>query len=286
MNAAIDIRALIDEDCFEIALMQIFPMADARRLADDEHWLCPFHLDPAMEQVRLGMKSWLVRAGGRTILVDTCIGQHKQRPRHPAWHQRSSDRLLREIAAVGLTPEDIDIVLCTHLHADHVGWNTRLVDGRWVPTFPRARYAMSRREVEDWQALTLASPGPVNHGAFTDSILPVVEHGLALYVTAGDQLAEGVTVEALPGHTVEHFGLHVARAGGAALFCGDAIHSPIQLRVPEWTSAFCGDPQLAIATRIAMLERAAEEGIELFPAHFRGPGRLRIRRDGDAFRPA
>ncbi|WP_232494656.1 MBL fold metallo-hydrolase [Novosphingobium kaempferiae] len=280
------IRPLIDEDCFEIGLNHIFPMADAARIAGEESWLCPDHLDPAMEKVRLGMKSWLVRAGGRTILVDTCIGQHKERPRHAAWHRRGSDRLLRDLAAEGLAPNDIDLVLCTHLHADHVGWNTRLEDGRWVPTFPRARYAMSRREVGDWRALAAASDVPVNHGAFEDSILPVVDHGLALYVTAGDELAEGVTVEALPGHTVEHFGLHLHRREGAALFCGDAIHSPIQLRVPEWTSAFCGDPDLAVATRIAMLDRAAEEGIELYPAHFRGAGSLRVRRDGNAFGPA
>lgn len=281
-----EIRPIIDEDCFEINLTHIFPAADPARLAGEEHWLCPEHLDPAMAKVRLGMKSWLVRAGGRTILVDTCIGQHKKRPRHAAWHRRTSDRLLRELAAIGLAPEDIDIVLCTHLHADHVGWNTRLLDGRWVPTFPNARYALSRREAEDWRVRAAASDEPVNHGAYVDSILPVVEHGLAFYVAAGDDLADGVTIEALPGHTIDHFGLHVRRREGGALFCGDAIHSPLQLRVPEWTSAFCGDPQLAIATRIAMLDRAADEGFELFPAHFRGSGSLRVRRDGGAFRPA
>ncbi|MFC0204591.1 MBL fold metallo-hydrolase [Novosphingobium soli] len=284
--AEVRIAPLIDEDCFEIGLNHLFPSADAARLAGEADWLCPDHLDPSMATVRLGMKSWLVRAGGRTILVDTCIGQHKERPRHPAWHRRASDRLLRELSHAGLAPTDIDLVLCTHLHADHVGWNTRLEDGRWVPTFPRARYAMSRREMEDWRARARHSAEPVNHGAFADSILPVVDAGLALFVTAGDALAEGVTVEALPGHTAEHFGLHVDRPQGAALFCGDAIHSPVQLLVPEWTSAFCGDPDLAIATRIAMLDRAAHEGLELYPAHFRGAGSLRIRRHGGAFRPA
>jgi glyoxylase-like metal-dependent hydrolase (beta-lactamase superfamily II) len=282
----IDIRPLIDADCFTIALNRIFPEADRAKLAGEAHWLCPNHLDAAMDNVLLGMKSWLVRLGGQVILIDTCIGQHKERQRHPAWHRRTSDRLLRELNAAGLTAEDVDIVLCTHLHADHVGWNTRLENGRWVPTFPRARYAMSRREVEAWRDRSRGSAQPVNHGAFDDSILPVVEEGLAFFVSAGDEIGPGAIVEGLPGHTPDHFGLRVERPQGAALFCGDAIHSPLQLLIPEWTSAFCENPPQAVATRCEMLGRAADQDTELFPAHFRGAGSLRVHRDGPAFRPA
>ncbi len=283
---AVQIQPIVDEDCFEIALGHIFPTADASRLRGEEEWLCPLHLDPALAQVRLGMRSWLVRIGERSILVDTCIGQHKERPRHPAWHRRESDRLIRELAALRLSPNDIDLVMCTHLHADHVGWNTRLENGRWVPTFPNARYAMSRCELGFWQECAAASAEPVNHGALADSILPVIERGMALFVHGGDELVPGLTVTPLPGHTVDHFGLRVRRPEGDALLCGDAIHSPIQLRNPEWTSAFCGDPERAVATRVAMLERAAEEGVELYPAHFRGSGSMRVRRADGAFRPA
>jgi len=232
------------------------------------------------------MKSWLIRLGRLNILVDTCIGQHKERPRHAAWHRRASDRLLRHLAETGLSPDDIDIVLCTHLHADHVGWNTRLDNGRWVPTFPRARYAMSRRELDDLRRAAAENAGPVNHGALEDSILPVVERQMALFVSPGDELAPGATVVSLAGHTPDHFGLHLKRSTCDALFCGDAIHSPLQLRFPEWTSAFCADATAAVATRIAMLDRAAGDGVELYPAHFRGTGSLRVRRADGAFRPA
>lgn len=283
--ADVEILPIVDEDCFDIALTHLFPSAAAGRLAG-EAWLCPDHFDPVQQRIRLGMKSWLIRTAGLNILVDTCIGQHKQRPRHAAWHARTSDRFLRELAAAGVVPDDIDIVLCTHLHADHVGWNTRLDNGHWVPTFPRARYAMSRRELDDWRCIAAAGDPLVNHGALADSILPVVERDMALFVAAGDALAPGITMLSLPGHTVDHFGLHVRRPTRDALFCGDAIHSPVQLRVPEWASAFCGDPALAIATRIAMLERAADEGLELYPAHFRGAGSLCVRRADGAFRPA
>lgn len=283
---ATEIVPIVDEECFEIALEAIFPAANPAALGAAHDWLSPDHLDPERTRVRLGMKSWLVRAGGCNILVDTCIGQHKDRSRHPAWHRRTSDRLLRELAGAGLAPEDIDIVVCTHLHADHVGWNTRLDNGRWVPTFPRARYGMSRRELAGWRDLAAASTEPVNHGAYVDSILPVVESGQAVFLAPGDLLAPGVRVEALPGHTIDHFGLLVTRKDADALFCGDAIHSPLQLHFPEWTSAFCTDPAMAIATRRAMLGRVADEGIELYPAHFRGAGCMRIARAGDAFQPA
>jgi glyoxylase-like metal-dependent hydrolase (beta-lactamase superfamily II) len=282
----IDIRPLVDADCFTIALNRIFPEADLTRLTGEEHWLCPDHLDATMDNVLLGMKSWLIRLDGQVILIDTCIGQHKDRPRHPAWHRRTSDRLLRELSVAGHTAQDVDLVLCTHLHADHVGWNTRLEDGRWVPTFPRARYAMSRREVEAWRDRARGSAQPVNHGAFDDSILPVMEQGLAFFVSAGDEIGPGAVVEGLPGHTIDHFGLRLDRPQGAALFCGDAIHSPLQMLIPEWTSAFCENPQEAITTRFEMLGRAAEHDTELFPAHFRGAGSLRVRRAGSAFRPA
>lgn len=281
-----EIVPIVDEDCFEIALNAIFPLARAERLVPESSWLCPDHLDTGLTRVKLGMKSWLIRTEPYIILVDTCIGQHKERPRHAAWHHRASDRYIRDLAALGLSPNDIDFVFCTHLHADHVGWNTRLENGRWIPTFPRARYAMSRRELDDWRIAAAGSDQPVNHGALEDSLLPVVEREMAHFVGAGDELVPGATIVSLPGHTVDHFGLLLKRNISDALFCGDAIHSPLQLRFPEWTSAFCGDAGAAIATRIAMLDWAADEGLELYPAHFRGSGSLRIQRADGAFRPA
>lgn len=281
----IEIVPIIDEDCFEIALETMFPLAQSERLAAEASWLCPDHLDTTFARVRLGMKSWLIQTGRHNILVDTCIGQHKERPRHAAWHNRASDRYLRNLAKVGLSPNDIDFVLCTHLHADHVGWNTRMENGRWAPTFPRARYAMSRRELDDWLSVAAGSDEPVNHGALEDSILPVVDSRMAHFVGAGEELVPGASIISLPGHTLDHFGLQLKRNTCDALFCGDAIHSPLQLCFPEWSSAFCDDAATAAATRIAMLGRAVDEGLELYPAHFRGNGSLRIRRVDNGFRP-
>lgn len=281
----IDVAAIVDAECFEIDLTRIFPSGSADALAG-QAWLEPDHADLARSTIKLGMHSFLLRTPTLNILIDTCIGADKPRPAHNAWHQRRSMRFVDDLRAQGLTPEDIDLVFCTHLHADHVGWNTRLLDGRWVPTFPNARYAMSRQEFEQWRTAQAASEAPVNHGAFRDSLLPVEEHGQALFADVGEVLTPGIEIVALAGHTSDHRGLQVRHDGGCALFCGDAIHSPVQLVHPHWASAFCGDPDVAVATRLAMLERVAQDDVHLFPAHFRGSRMVRIRPVGDGYRLA
>lgn len=276
------VTAIVDQDCFEIDLHRIFPTADATLLAEHP-WLAPHHYDPVGQRIRLGMHSFLIRTPTLNILVDMCVGEHKERPRHPAWHRQTGSRFLPGLAAAGLTPDDIDLVFCTHLHADHVGWNTRLIDGRWVPTFPKARYAVSAQELAFWQAEQAASAEPVNHGAYLDSVLPIVEAGLAMPVAPGDRLDGGLHFTDLAGHTPGHMGLEVVRPGARALFCGDAIHSPIQLPFPDWSSAFCDSAQASARTRRAMLNHAADNGLLLCPAHFRHVRAVRICRHGDNF---
>ena len=147
--------------------------------------------------------------------------------------------------------------MCTHLHADHVGWNTRLDSGRWVPTFANARYVMSQTEI-DHRAGEAAAKPEANHGSFQDSVLPVVERGLVTTVEAGAEIADGARLLALPGHAPGQIGLEFAAGNGErVVFCGDAIHSPAQVFQPEWSSAFCHDQSLARTTRRALLERAA-----------------------------
>ncbi|RVT90951.1 MBL fold metallo-hydrolase [Sphingomonas crocodyli] len=278
------VTAIIDEPCFEIELSRIFPGADPARFAD-EHWLDPDHLDRARAMVRMGMQSWLIRTGRLNILIDSCIGAHKDRAAHPAWHMRDTNSLMDGLRAEGLGPADIDLVFCTHLHADHVGWNTELRDGHWVPTFPNARYAMSAIDYDDMAQRDAASATPVNFGAFRDSILPVVATNQAMFVSGGDELAQGISILSLAGHSIDHLGVEVRGGGKAGLFCGDAIHSPIQLIEPALQSAFCTLPEAAAVTRLAMLERVAEHGHMLFPAHFRGAGMARLARKGASFRP-
>ncbi|MET0375454.1 MAG: MBL fold metallo-hydrolase [Rhizorhabdus sp.] len=233
---------------------------------------------------RLGLHSWLLRTPTLNLLIDTCIGADKERGSGP-WSRRQSTRLLDELAAQGLQPEDIDFVACTHLHGDHVGWNTRLEDGRWVPTFPRARYGISAVEVEAWARLDAVSDTPVNYGAYRDSILPIVESGQALYVGPGEILAPGVEIVPLPGHTLSHFGIEVDHGGDRALFCGDALHSPVQLVDPRWPSMFCEDRVLGIETRVSMLDRVVDERMLLLPAHFRGARAVYLKRQEGGFLP-
>ncbi|MEM0908718.1 MAG: MBL fold metallo-hydrolase, partial [Pseudomonadota bacterium] len=224
----------------------------------------------------LAVRSWLINAGTRTILVDTCIGNHKERPRWPTWHQRSSDGYLRALSAAGVSPEAVDIVFCTHLHADHVGWNTTLRDGRWVPTFKNARTLVGRADYLHYEALATDD----KHGAFADSVAPIMEHGLMDLVDDGYDLGPGLTLTASPGHSPGHMCLEAP--GG--IFAGDAIHSPFQLADPTIACAFDTDAALAIATRLALLERVAESGVLLIPTHFPARGRARIARHGHGFR--
>ncbi|RAH97758.1 MBL fold metallo-hydrolase [Acuticoccus sediminis] len=272
---------IVDLDPFPLPASMLFPGRDLAELAPYRDVLAPDHVDFEAEAILLGVQSWLVRSAGLTVLVDTCVGEHKARPARADWHQRSATQYLANLAAAGVAPEEVDVVLCTHLHADHVGWNTRLVDGRWVPTFPNARYLIGRTELAHWAAVNGSNPA----GAYADSVLPVVEAGLVDAVEDGYEIASGLTLMPHPGHTPGQVGLRFAGPHGPTVICGDAIHSPLQVYRPEWSSGFCVDPGLAIASRVALLEDAADRGTCLLPAHLRRWTGMRIRAEGDAFVP-
>lgn len=261
---------VIDLDPFALPLAFLFPGATLEALGTARDTLTGTHVDWANGTVLLAVKSHLIRFGGKTILIDTCVGEHKQRPARPEWHQRTGTSYLANLAAAGCTPDDIDIVMCTHLHADHVGWNTRLVSGRWVPTFANARYLMSQTEINH-RVSEIAVKPQANHGSYQDSVLPVFQHGLVTAVQTGDEIVDGGTILSLPGHAPGQIGLELAASRDERLvFCGDAIHNPLQVFQPDWSSAFCHDPMLAKKTRRALLERAAADNLRLLPAHLRG----------------
>ncbi|MBC9178306.1 MBL fold metallo-hydrolase [Pseudoroseomonas ludipueritiae] len=280
-DAVVDVIADIDRFALPAGFL---PDCDLDALLPHRALLEPDHVDFAGGTFLLGVQALLLRVAGLVVLVDTCVGENKSRPNHPAWHERSATGFLERLAAVGVAPEAVDVVFCTHLHADHVGWNTRLLNGRWVPTFPRARYLIGKRELAQWMGRAQQDPG-VNHGSHADSLLPVLEAGLVETVEDGHELAPGVTLVPLPGHTKGQMGLRLERNGARAIFCGDAIHSPVQVLRPEWSSRVCTDPQAAIATRRDLLECAADEGALLVPAHFRNCGCARVRREGEGFLP-
>ena len=202
---------VVDLDRFELKLRWLFPDADPALLEADRHWLEPNFMHG--EIVALSIHSLVLRVGGRVVLIDTCVGEHKPRPRHPSWHERAATTYAERLAAVGLRAEDIDVVFCTHLHADHIGWNTQLLNGRWVPTFPNARYLMGRTELAYWKAELRNRPAEdVNHGSYADSILPVIERGKADLVDTDHEILDGLVVCALPGHTPGKWGCRFGEA--------------------------------------------------------------------------
>ena len=281
---SVTVHRVVDMDPFRLRLSFILPQADIGQLDEHKEWLAQGHIDYATGDVLLAVQSHVVSIGGKVILVDTCVGEHKPRTRRAEWNARRNSPYLANLAAAGCRPEDVDYVLCTHLHVDHVGWNTRLEDGRWVPTFPNARYVVSGIELAHTQAEVARDP-QVNHGSYADSVLPIIEAGLVETVRAGDSIAAGTELVALPGHTPGQTGLKVSTGDGPSLvICGDAIHTPVQIFRPEWSSAFCCDGGEAARTRTGLLEEACGSDMVLVPAHLRGSG-LRIRRERGGFRP-
>jgi len=263
---------------------QYFPGFDRELLRRHISWLVPDHYSPAHDRLVTSIHSWLIRTPRHTILLDCCAGNHKERPGFARFHRLDTPYLAR-MAAAGASPEDIDIVLCTHLHADHVGWNTMLRDGRWVPTFPKAKYLFSRTENEigNPDRNPAAAADPQRNNAYHDSVLPVIESGQAVLIDGVHAIDDTMLVEPAPGHTPGHVVLKLADRDQRALFCGDAMHHPLQVYAPHWNSRFCELPEEARVTRRRLLEHCAEDNALLFPIHFGAPHVAAIARAGDAF---
>ena len=245
-------------------------------------WLHPHYATPDGQQV-MNFQGFVVQAPGLNVMLDTCIGNERDRFYDVFANLNTS--FIADLGTLGLTPADIDVVLCTHLHFDHVGWNTRLDNGRWVPTFPNARYLFSRRDFEHFRDTNEESD---HAAAFLDSIVPVMEAGLGEIVEADiavhREIADGVWLEPAFGHSPGCCTIHARREGPEALFWGDVVHHPIQLVRPDLPFFFDMDIAAASATRRRVLERAADGDITCFPAHFRSTSAGQVRRDGDVYR--
>jgi len=262
---------------------QFFPEFDAAVFKQHEHWLAPTYYAPELGRLVASIHSWLIRLGGRTILVDACSGNHKPRPGMPRFDNLNTAYLDR-LRAAGVQPEEIDLVLCTHLHVDHVGWNTRLENGRWVPTFPRAKYVMSRTDHGHWAAAA-GKPGTEAYqvNTYNDSVLPIVEAGLAEMVDDSHDLGRGLLIRPSPGHTPGHIRIDLESQGKRAMFSGDALHNPVQVPLWRWNSRFCEDPARARQSRHELLAHCAESHALLMPAHFAPPHAAYIKAAGDGF---
>ena len=247
-------------------------------LAENRSWMQPNALDDK-DTLLLCFQSYIVKTPHHTILVDSCIGNDKPRGR-PAWSMKSDDKFMRGLAAAGFSVNDIDYVMCTHMHVDHVGWNTRLDNGRWVPTFPKAKYVFGQKEYDYWNAENAKKENPV----YTDSVLPVIEAGRAEIVKHDHQIGDHTRLLPTPGHTPGHLAFCFGKGGDEAVMSGDLMHSPLQTRYPELSVNFDVDKEQSAKTRRSFLERYCDTKTLCCTAHFPSPSVGRIKRWGDGFK--
>jgi len=252
--------------------VMFFPDYSAEVVDKHRDWIYPNHIDEDSGRIIASMHSYLIETPHHNILIDTCIGNDKERMPYRDWH-RMQTPWLANLKAAGVTPDQIDYVMCTHLHVDHVGWNTRLQNGQWVPTFSNAKYVFSEIEFEFWKNERNAENpevfNAVNNQTFDDSVLPIM--GLAELIEGEvDLIDDMLHISPAPGHTPGSITVTLSSAGDKALFTGDICHHPIQVYEPHWNSAFCEIPDKAISTRKEVLEFCIESNAIMMPAHF-GP---------------
>ena len=260
-----------------------FPGVDAKLLRPYLDWLVPLHYDPATDTFPMLIQSWVLRSGSRTILIDTCFGNDKDRPGYGyADHLRTP--YLDRLRAVGVAPEDVDIVLCTHLHLDHCGWNTRLENGRWVPTFPNAKYIWSRLDQDDsLQQMTDQRALPFARTVYADSVAPVIAAGQARAVDGVFAVDDNILLRPAPGHSPGSLRIEVTSRGKTGVFSGDILHSALQIPLWQYGSVIDFDRREATEARHALLAFCADNDALLLPAHFPAPYVARIVRNGDSF---
>jgi glyoxylase-like metal-dependent hydrolase (beta-lactamase superfamily II) len=238
-------------------------------------WLIP-HFATEEGRLKMSIHSLVVETPARRIVVDTGLGNNKQGRTVPTWNNRQGP-FLDTMREAGFPPDSIDTVLCTHLHVDHVGWNTELVDGRWVPTFANARYVFGRGEYEHWRDY---SDEPEKAAVFKDSVQPIAEAGKADLVADDARLCDEITLIPTPGHSPGHMSIHIQSDGEDALLTGDVAHHPCQMAHLEWSSTADSDPVRSVVTRRELFSRFADTPTLVIGGHFNAG---RIRREGDAF---
>jgi glyoxylase-like metal-dependent hydrolase (beta-lactamase superfamily II) len=280
--ADITVHPVVEQQGPFFDAFEFFPALTKEMYEENRSWLEPAFVEPASWRLVLCVQSFLIRTPHHNILVDSCVGNHKLRPARPFWNMMNSDRFENSLAATGLTFADIDYVMCTHLHVDHVGWNTRLENGRWVPTFPNAKYVMADRELAHWTEQETKNPNAVPW--ITDSVLPIVEAKRAQVVKSDFALDDTVQLLPTPGHTIDHFSVLVGRPGADALIAGDMIHSPIQGRYPDLGMRADHSSAQAGQTRRAVFDRFCDSDTLMCVTHFPGPPASRVRRWDDGYK--
>ena len=276
----VTITSIIERDGPWRRPQDMFPAYDPdigqRHLAE----LDPVVYDPASDRMVITYKTCVVRTPKHTILVDTCTGDDKG---YPAPMDFPKQPWLDGFRAAGLQFDAIDYVFCTHLHIDHCGWNTVLRNGRWVPTFPKAKYVFHQREYAAWEEATKRGDNPPGH-VWRYNCLPIVEAGQALLVDDDYALDDAVWLTPTPGHSPCHCCVNIRSRGQRAVVTGDLMHHALQCREPDWSTIFDWDAKEAAASRRGFLGSVADTGTLILPIHFPNPTTGHIRADGDRFR--
>jgi len=242
-------------------------------------WLRPHFADDT-GRLRMSIHSFVVQTPTQRIIVDTCLGNDKQGRRIPHWNDRDGP-FLADLTKAGFPVDSIHTVLCTHLHVDHVGWNTKLQNGRWVPTFPKARYLFGRTEFEHWASIR---DRPDMEQIMADSVTPIVDAGLATLVDTTEQITDEIKLIPTVGHTPGHVSVMIESRGEKALITGDFMHHPCQIAHPEWSTLADSDPAQGIETRLLMFQSLADTPVLVIGTHFAGATAGRIVRDGETYR--
>lgn len=246
--------------------------------------LPPGTVDAEAGRIALSFNVAFVKTPHWTAIVDPGVGAGKERPDRPAWHRRESP-VPAALARLGVDPAEIDFVINTHLHADHVGGNTVQSGNSWVPAFSRARYVVPAVDLVFWRSRDSSNPaGHTLHGAYRDSVEPLLAAGCLEGVDLPADVAPGLRLEAAPGHSPGMATVRIAQAGTVVRLLADAIHHPLQLLEPQIGSRFCADSEAAERTRVGLLAASADEGAIVLPYHFPAPAFGRVRRSGRGFR--
>jgi glyoxylase-like metal-dependent hydrolase (beta-lactamase superfamily II) len=273
------IHRIIEMEVGFTPALEFLPNLTKEVLDENRSWLHPAALD-ANDNLVLCFQSYVIQTGKHNILVDSCIGNDKDRTARPLWHKKKDDAFMKGLAAAGLTVNDIDFVLCTHLHVDHIGWNTRLENGRWVPTFPKARYIFSKTELDFW----LDEAKKTDLPQIVDSVIPIVEANACDIVTSDHSLNDLITLIPTPGHTIDHYAVTLGKDGKDAVFTGDLIHTPLQALYPELTMRVDYNPAQGAASRKKFLETYCDTTTLCCFAHFPSPSKGYVKRWGNGFK--